>query len=359
MPPWRATGSPAAMGRARSEFVAGWIALRLLKKPAVARGHFDTIFTTSKFSISKARGAYWVSEAEAAGGKRKAARAWLLKAAAYRLTFYGQLALARLGGRWLVLPRHRRVAWKAKAALAKEDLAVAARLFATLGERGAARAFLWRLLNSAKDATRMALVAEFARRVGHGPVGVRAARRALMRQHPAMRTGYPRLLFARHARVERHLIHAIIRQESEFNPRAVSRSNARGLMQLIPSTARQMARATRQPYGYARLTEDPKYNVSLGSAYLDYLLRWFRGDYVLTIASYNAGPNRVQQWIAANGDPRDPKVDLLDWMELIPVGETRNYVQRVLENLTVYRALSRRIALGRNPRRLWRSRAHR
>jgi soluble lytic murein transglycosylase len=350
---------PGGYGRARSEFVAGWIALRQLKKPDLARKHFQTLFTTSKFSISKARGAYWLAETEAAAGNRKAFRAWLLKTAAYRLTFYGQLALSRLGGRWLVLPRHRWVAWKAKMALAKEDLAVAAQLFAKLGERKAARAFLWRLLASAKEAQRMAVVADFARRVGHSAVGVRAARRALMRRHPAMRTGYPRLPFARHARVERALIHAIIRQESEFDPRAVSRSNARGLMQLLPSTARQMARSIRQPYGYARLTEDPKYNISLGSAYLDYLLKRFRGDYVLTIASYNAGPNRVKQWIAANGDPRDKTINLLDWMELIPVGETRNYVQRVLENLAVYRALWRRQAMSRDPRRVWRSRRYR
>ena len=350
---------PDGYGRARSEFVAGWIALRLLKKPEIARKHFETLFTTSKFSISKARGAYWIAETEAAAGKRKAARIWLLKAASYRLTFYGQLALARLGGRWLVLPRHRWVAWKAKAALAKEDFAVAAQLFSKLGERKAARAFLWRLLNSAKDAPRMAAVSDFARRVGHGAVGVRAARRALMRLHPAMRTGYPRLRFARHRRVERALIHAIIRQESEFDPRAVSRSNARGLMQLLPSTARQMARVTRQPYGYARLTEDPRFNISLGSAYLDYLLKRWRGDYVLTIASYNAGPNRVKKWVAANGDPRDKTVNLVDWLELIPVGETRNYVQRVLENLAVYRAMWRRESMGREPRKIWRSRRHR
>jgi soluble lytic murein transglycosylase len=350
---------PAGYGKARSEFVAGWIALRWLQKPAVARTHFQTIYTSSRFSISKARGAYWVARAEAAAGKPKAHTAWMRTTAAYTLTFYGQLAAARLGLRRLVLPAHRPVTAAARKAIDAEPLAVAARLFAHLGERGAARAFLWRLLNSAKDAPRMAAVADFAHRIRHRPVGVRAARRALMRLHPAIRPGYPTLPFARHTRVERALIHAIIRQESEFDARAISRSNARGLMQLLPSTARQVARNLRLRYSYARLTEDPAFNVKLGSGYLDYLLKRFRGSYVLTIASYNAGPNRVQQWITTNGDPREKSVDLLDWMELIPVGETRNYVQRVLENLAVYRALSRRAAVGGDMRRLWQSRAYR
>ena len=350
---------PGGYGRARVEFVAGWIALRWLKKPGVALGHFRTLHDMSRFSISRSRGAYWAARAAAAAGKPKQYTAWMRKAAAHSLTFYGQLAATGLRLRRLVIPAHRPVAAADRAALAKEELAAVAQLFARLDERTAARAFLWRILRDAKVAPRLAAVADFAHKTGHRAVGVRAARRALIRHYPAVRTGYPRMRDARHPKVERALIHAIIRQESEFDPKAVSPANARGLMQLIPPTARQMARKLRLRYSFARLTEDPRYNIRLGSAYLDHLLTRFDGDLVLTVAAYNAGPNRVRRWIASNGDPRDRSVDPIDWIELIPIGETRNYVQRVLENLAVYRALSGRNALSRDLRRLWRSHRHR
>ncbi len=134
------------------------------------------------------------------------------------------------------------------------------------------------------------------------------------------------------------MLHAIARQESAFDPKAVSHAGARGLMQLMPATARVTAQRAALPFNLAALTADPAYNARIGAAHLADLLKEWRGSYILTFASYNAGSHNVQKWIAMHGDPRDPKVDPIDWIEQIPFTETRDYVQRVMENLQVYRA---------------------
>jgi soluble lytic murein transglycosylase len=138
--------------------------------------------------------------------------------------------------------------------------------------------------------------------------------------------------------VEPALLHAVARQESSFNNAAVSPAGARGLMQLMPATAKQTAREAGLAYSPARLTDDPAYNVTMGAALLRQLIATFDGSYIMTLAAYNAGPRRVRQWVGTFGDPRDKDVDPIDWIERIPFSETRNYVQRVLENLQVYRA---------------------
>ena len=134
------------------------------------------------------------------------------------------------------------------------------------------------------------------------------------------------------------MVYAIARQESAFNPGAVSSAGARGLLQLMPATAKQTASSVGLPFSKARLTTDPAYNATLGAAHLGELVENFGGSYVMTFAAYNAGPSRVAAWVKAYGDPRDPKVDVVNWIELIPFTETRNYVQRIMENLQVYRA---------------------
>jgi soluble lytic murein transglycosylase len=137
--------------------------------------------------------------------------------------------------------------------------------------------------------------------------------------------------------VEAPLVHAVVRQESAFNKRAVSSAGARGLMQLMPETARGVAASARLPYSPGDLTESTSYNIALGQAYLGELLNRFGGNYVLALAAYNAGPSRVNQWLRTNGDPRLGLQEAIDWIERIPLSETRNYVQRTLENLQVYR----------------------
>ena len=136
------------------------------------------------------------------------------------------------------------------------------------------------------------------------------------------------------------IIHSIMRQESQFDREAVSRAGARGMMQLMPGTAREQAGKSGLPYEYMRLTSDPAYNMMLGTGYFGRMMDQFSGNYVLAVAAYNAGPGNVRKWLAANGDPRMPGVDVIDWIEAIPLSETRGYVQRVLENAVVYDLLN-------------------
>jgi soluble lytic murein transglycosylase len=194
-----------------------------------------------------------------------------------------------------------------------------------------------RLLATAKTAIREEEVAMLGASIGRADIAVIGSKRAHKEEVPPLALAYPTLPVAGANRPEPPLVLALTRQESVFDPEAVSRSDARGLMQLKPTTAKEVATSLGVPFSADRLTLDAAYNIRLGSAYMTKLLDRFGGSYVLAIAGYNAGPNRVRQWVETYGDPRDPRVDVVDWIERIPFNETRNYVQRVLENLQVYR----------------------
>jgi len=184
------------------------------------------------------------------------------------------------------------------------------------------------------------LLAQLGREQSYDRTALRNAKAGLFRNVVAVNAAYPLIDLPSTVSTrgpEPALVLAIIRQESEFDPRAVSHANAYGLMQLIPSTAQAQARREGMPYARASLTQDPNYNMTLGSAHSSDLVDSFNGSYVLAIASYNAGSHRAREWISDFGDPRSGSVDVVDWVELIPFSETRNYVQRVTENLQVYR----------------------
>lgn len=348
---------PEGRGRARAEFLAGFVALRGLKDGARALLHFQAIYTTARFSLSRARGAWWAAEAYEALKEPGLARHWRQIAAGYPLTFYGQLALRALG-RPLVLPPDAPVDPVVPKVMSGSQTVVAAWLFRKLDLPGATRAMLWDATYAVRERQRRLALAWLARRLGHPSLAVRLGGWAMLRRHYAIGAGYPTVDHPAHPKVERALVLGVIRQESEFYAAARSFANARGLMQLIPGTGRQMARQAKLPWRLSRLTEDPAYNVALGSRYLDYLLRRFDGSYVLAIPAYNAGPGRVSGWVRRSPDPRDPKVDLIDWIERIPISETRNYVERVLANLTVYRALAGQVGLPSDLRVAWRSPYH-
>ncbi len=180
------------------------------------------------------------------------------------------------------------------------------------------------------------MTARLATKLGRVDLGVRVSRYAYRRGVHLSSTGYP-VIKAPGSRPELGLALAVARQESNMNTWAQSSAGARGIMQLMPATAKSVARRLRVRYSPSRLTKDPTYNIRLGRAYLRSLLRSYRGSYVLAIAAYNAGPPALKEWLRRNGDPRKPGVDPVDWIELIPYPHTRNYVQRVLENLQVYR----------------------
>jgi soluble lytic murein transglycosylase len=334
-------GMAAASGAPylEAEFLAGWIALRRINDPKAALAHFTHVHETARFPVSRARGAYWIARALDATSDANGAREWYIRAAAYHTTYYGQLANARLSG-------DARQAWPApilptpedRRAFERNEAVRAARILIETREKPErARPFLVRLANVARTPVQHALVSEFAHQLGRNDLAVivskRSAQVAGVQLHDL---GWPTMPISGD-KPEKALTYAIIRQESQFEAEAVSRAGARGLMQLMPATARAVAKGENvSGHNIERLFE-PAYNLRIGRTYLASLVDDFGGSYVLAVASYNAGPGRAREWMRTYGDPRSPEVDVVDWIEMIPFEETRTYVQRVMENLHVYR----------------------
>ena len=317
-----------------AEWFLGWVALRFLRKPEVAADHFETIRRVVTQPISKARAAYWAGRAAKAANDRETAAARFREAASHETTFYGQLAIAETG-RSLSLKRKEVHPTPAQTTRFRGDERVrAAIMLKEIGAADRSRPFLRKLLTGGPD--RLVQTARLAATVGHPDISVLAGRRAYREGLHLPELAYPVMEIAGDP-VERALVLALVRQESNFRPDAISSAGARGLMQIMPGTAHETARNLRIGFSRNRLTEDPSYNIRLGRAYLANMLRNFDGSYVLAIAAYNAGPYTVRRWLREHGDPQDG--DVIDWIETLPYPETRNYIQRVLEALQVYRAL--------------------
>jgi soluble lytic murein transglycosylase len=323
---------------AELEFLAGWIALRNLKQPGTAYNHFVHLYHAVTLPISLARGAYWSARAAEAMGNASLAATWYDTAAPYVTTYYGQLAAAHLGATAATLKVSEPSPTQAEIhAFESNELVQLARDLAQIGDTDDLAVFLRRITDEAKTPADYALTARLARALARPDVAVFTAKRASYAGVTLMDEGYPVADLPPGGNSEAPLVLAMTRQESAFDTRAVSSAGAMGLMQLMPATANKIAQLLHLPFSRQRLTQDVGYNVTLGRAYLDTLVDSFSGSYVLAVAAYNAGPARVHQWIAAHGDPRSANVDPVDWVERIPFTETRNYVQRVLENLQVYR----------------------
>ena len=320
------------------EFLHGYIALRYRKDPSVAFEHFAHILARVTSPYVKARAAYWGGRAAEAAGKSELATKWYAAGAEHMATFYGQLAAHQLGQD---APPHPlpepRPDSAAQARFNAEDLVRAAQLFLAAGDRDHARSFLMQMADAAKTPLDFAMLASLAEGYGRVDLAIAVARRAVDAGVPLMVHGYPVTTLPTGGNAEHPLLLAIVRQESAFAPDAMSRVGARGLMQLMPATAEGVARKLALPYSLARLTTDGLYNLMLGRSYIEKLIEDFGGSYALAIASYNAGPGRVRQWLHDFGDPRGQDIGMVDWIELIPFNETRTYVQRVLENLQIYR----------------------
>ena len=334
----------SAEARLDAEFLAGWIALRRLDRPDLALEHFQTLAGRSRSAITQGRAGYWVGRALAASGDAEGSRASLAQAARWATTFYGQLAALALGeGDAGVANRIHAAAdpaWTAEQALdfAGRDVARAAALLAVWGEPRRAKAFLARLDELADEPYGRALAARLAVGLGLPEQAVATARRAGRDGVMMPVAGWPDAADPPPGPVERAVAMALIRQESSFDVQALSPAGARGLMQLMPATAASVARKLNEPASAAALTTDAGFNMRLGTAYLQGLLEQFGGALPMALAAYNAGPSRVLDWSIANGDPLAGAVDIVDWIELIPFNETRNYVQRVIENVVIYRA---------------------
>ncbi|MCZ6637375.1 MAG: lytic transglycosylase domain-containing protein, partial [Alphaproteobacteria bacterium] len=316
--------------------------------PKIASTHFERLWSKVSYPVSRARAAYWAGRAAEAEGRTEKAKEWHGKATQYFTTFYGQLAMGRLGaGTPSPLPGVPGADGKTITAFLARDVVRGAKLIAKSQERSHFRAFIKHLSRRASSPVEYALTAEIAMQSARPDVALRAAKQALLNNVYLIDAGWPLGPLPQNQNgVEPGLILALMRQESAFDPGAVSRSGARGLMQLMPATAKAVARGLNLPFSRKRLLNDWDYNLTIGTTYLSEVLSSFGGTYVLALAGYNAGPTRVKRWLNRFGDFRTDKIDAVDWIEMIPVNETRNYVQRVIENLQVYRAIlgNRRIA---------------
>jgi soluble lytic murein transglycosylase len=340
-------GQTEGKGLLEGEWLSGWIALRFLKDSTVAYQHFRTLHQSAHTPISIARGAYWTGRAADAMGTPGEARLWYTRAARHVTAYYGQLAIERLGDYGdLRLPPEPEPGPPATSRFKQQEVVEIIRQLAELGKDRLVRRFIMRLNNIAETPEEHVLLASLSLFIGRPDLAILSSKRARRAGTELPRHGYPLVALPDTKGPEKALLLSLSRQESSFNPKAVSRAGARGMMQILPTTARKVAHQLRVKYSKRRLTSDPRYNVRLGSAYLSRLLNGFDGSYVLALAAYNAGPSRVRRWIIAYGDPRDPSVDLVDWIETIPFPETRNYVQRVLEGVTVYRERLRGVALA-------------
>jgi len=335
-----AHGQTRAAGVAEAEWLAGWLALRHLNRPRAAFAHFIAMHKVVKLPISVGRAAYWAGRAAKAAGNTSDASLWYQRAASRPTSYYGQLAAVALGRRVLRLPPAMRPV-PAAGFEAREQIRLA-RLLGELGEDRLMSLVLAHALDTASTPLERVRIARIPLDYDQSHVAIRAAKRAQRDGSVVLDAAYPvPKVFARWmpgaGAPELAVMLALARQESEMNPSVVSSAGARGLVQLMPATARMMARQLGLAYESHRLTSDPAYNLQLGSAYLADRLVEFGNSHVLAFAAYNAGPGRVRTWLRKNGDPRSPGVDVVDWIEQIPFNETRNYVQRVLEGTQVYR----------------------
>jgi soluble lytic murein transglycosylase len=334
--------SSAPADIADAEFHAGWIALRFLNDPGTAQRHFSKLEQVGSTPITLSRARYWLGRSAEASGNLGAARNFYEAAGQFGTTYYGQAALAKLGRSDVSLRRAPKLSAAERAAFERKTGVRALAILYAAGGRDETLGLFGDLADSAHTTAEYTVLAEIAEKHGDARAMTFIGKEATQAGHPlddvAFPTnGIPRLQAAGQA-VELPLVYAIARQESLFHASARSHAGALGLMQMLPSTAKLTANKFGIAFAPARLTTDPAYNATLGAAHLSELTSNYDGSYILTFVAYNAGPLRAKQWVAAYGDPRDPRVDPVDWVERIPFTETRNYVQRVMENVRVYRA---------------------
>jgi soluble lytic murein transglycosylase len=301
--------------RAEFHFMAGWIALRFLDDPAAALKHFAHVDEGSADPIVRARAAYWRGRAAEAAGQFEEMRAQYEAAARYPTAYYGQLA---------------------------RELLHAADILYAIGERDLVASFVTDLAKESSDAAALAALGQLTAHYDDARAMLLVGKTALARGLAMDRYAFPDIGVPPYNPIGSELdpcvVYSVVRTESAFDQRDKSPAKAVGLMQVTPEAGRDTAKRFGVAYDWNGLVSDPVYNTQMGAAEVAALLKEYRGSYIMTFAGYNAGRGRVKQWVAQHGDPRDPKVDAVDWVERSPLAETRNYVQRVMENLQVYRA---------------------
>jgi len=326
--------------RADVHFMCGWIALRYLDNPKTAATHFVHIDDGATNPIVLARANYWRGRAAEALGQTDAMRANYEAAARYPTAYYGQLARARLGRDQIELRAPSPVLASADTSATDERVRAADMLY-DIGERDVVLYFAADLGEQSSDVALLEALGELTGRRNDARAMLQVGKPSLGRGLPLDHYAFPTIGIPPHRQlapeIEHSVIYSVARTESAFDQRDKSAANAVGLMQVTPEAGRDTAKRFGVSYDWDRMVSDPVYNTQMGAGELSALLSEYKGSHIMTFAGYNAGRGRVRDWVKAYGDPRDPKVDPVDWVERIPFSETRNYVQRVIENLAVYR----------------------
>ena len=327
---------------AAAEWMSGWIALSFLDDPLLSKEHFQNFFNNVSYPISISRGAYWLAKSYKALGDKENSNKWFNEASQNLTTYYGQLAFLELNPeKNFELSKDIKVNDKYRDNFYSKELVKVVYLLDELNEDKYTKFILRHLANDNIENGSEILAAELSSNVGRFDFAIQIAKIASYEKRFHNKYNYPIISTPKYINgrkiPETAFILSIIRQESEFDLSANSHAGAKGLMQLMPYTAKLVAKQAKLPYVKSKLTTDPEYNINLGSHYIAGLILNYDGSYPFAIAAYNAGPNRVKYWKRINKDPQKKQIDYVDWIELIKFRETRNYVQRVLENYNVYR----------------------
>ncbi|WP_341789642.1 lytic transglycosylase domain-containing protein [Rickettsia endosymbiont of Polydrusus tereticollis] len=323
------------------EWLAGWLALSFLNKPDQALLHFNKFIKIVKTPISLSRGYYWLARSYEAKGDQKTSTEFYKKAAKYSCTFYGQVANIELKNNNITLPIKPKIEAIHNKAVENNEILKAAKLLNKYGKANLAVIYAKATIAVTSNPAEILLITNIIKANNNTHHTVDVAKIACQYHTCILDHAFPTPYQILNSPVESHFTYSIIRQESVFNHSAVSSANAMGLMQLVKNTACDTAKSINTKCDIVKLTKDPQYNINLGANYLKLLLQQYDNSYLLTIISYNAGPGRTKNWIERFGDPRKLKNmrQVINWIELIPFAETRNYVQRVFENMQVYRSI--------------------
>ncbi|RPH03176.1 MAG: lytic transglycosylase domain-containing protein [Alphaproteobacteria bacterium TMED93] len=329
----------------QSSWLIGWLSLTFEKDPKTAYESFTKMFENVRTPISKARSSYWAGKSAEITGDSIAASLWYDRAAAFPSTFYGQLAIKKNGKKFFIPDLSQNISDDDIKGFFKNPLIKALIILNQANHKKLFKVFTRQIIKDLKNTKETILLINFLNQINKTSLAIYTGRKAIYKNIYLPSLNYPlpkkTLLetYKKDSYIPLNVALAITRQESAFEMGAISRAGARGLMQLMPRTARVTAKKINYKYSRKNLTTSPSYNIKLGTFYFKEMLDKFNGSYVLALASYNAGPNRVKRWLKTYGDPRKNEIDQVTWIELIPISETRNYVQRVLEGIYMYGAI--------------------
>ncbi len=328
-----------------SQWLTGWLSLTFKKDPKTAYEYFSNMFLEVRTPISKARASYWAGKSAKSLGDLNSLKIWYERAASYPATFYGQTALRELNEELYMPVQNFNINKKVFEEYKNKELVKVLILLLQVNEPKLARVFAMHLVSEASNTKDILMLCNILRDFNKISLSIFAGKKAIYNNIYIPNLNFPlpdkELLktIENNTVIPLPVTLAITRQESAFDVKAKSRAGARGLMQLMPRTARITAKKNNYKYKRIYLTSKPSYNVKIGSIYFKEMLDKYNGSYALALAAYNAGPSRVKRWLKTYGDPRKKQIDPVTWMELIPISETRNYVQRVVEGIYMYRML--------------------